>query len=67
MATATRRPSGDHVGMPGPKSESWILVTLPVATFTTDTAARRHMPSTSRNAIREPSGDHAAPIGWVAR
>src|SRR5881227_78610 len=66
-AIARRLPSGDQVGAPGWGSESWTLVTAPVATSTTDICATRHMPSTLKNAIRLPSGDHAAPCGCVVR
>ena len=65
MPTATRAPSGDQVGLPGENSDSWIRVTAPDATSTTDTGARRHMPSTSKKAMRVPSGDQVAPCGWV--
>jgi hypothetical protein len=41
------------------------LVTVPVATSSTDISATRHMPSTLKNAMRLPSGDHAAPCGCV--
>src|SRR3954471_11523326 len=58
-AIARRVPSGDHAGAPGCGSESWTLVTLPLATSITDICATRHMPSTLKNAIRVPSGDHA--------
>src|SRR5688572_3728508 len=61
-ATRTRLPSFDHDGFPGPKSGACTWVTVPVATSTTFTLARRHTPSTFRNAMRRPSGDHAAPI-----
>ena len=64
-ASATRFPSGDHVGGPGCASESWIFVTVPLATSSTDISATRHMPSTLKNAMRLPSGDQTAPCGWV--
>src|SRR5207249_4150695 len=66
-ASATCLPSGDHVGAPGCGSESWILVTAPVATSTSDISATRHMPSTLNTAMRFPSGDHAGltmPSTW---
>src|SRR5262249_57846847 len=44
---------------------SWL--TSPRAPPTTATWAPRHMPSTLKNAIRLPSGDHAAPCGCVVR
>src|SRR5262245_32401032 len=66
-AIARRLPSGDQAGAPGCGSESWTLVTSPLATSTTDICATRHMPSTLKNAIRLPSGDHAAPCGCVVR
>src|SRR5881409_15015 len=60
-ASATRLPSGDQVGVPGCASVSWIFVTAPVATSTTEMFATRHMPLTSKTAMRWPSADHAAP------
>ncbi len=66
-AIASRLPSGDQAGAPGCGSESWTLVTLPLATSITDICATRHMPSTLKNAMRVPSGDHAAPCGCVVR
>src|ERR1700733_6895273 len=63
LASAIRLPSGDHVGIPGAFSVSWIFVTLLLATSTTDTLAERHIAFTSKNAIRLPSGDHVAPWG----
>ena len=60
-----RLPSGDQVGVPGCGSESWILVTVPVATSRTDICATRHMPSTLKNTMRLPSGDQDAPCGCV--
>ena len=65
MATATRAPSGDQVGIPGENSDSCRRVTVPEATSTTETWARRHMPSTSKKAILVPSFDHDAPCGWL--
>src|SRR5262245_27802760 len=52
LASAMRLPSGDHVGVPGCGSWSWIFVTVPVATSTTEMGATRHMPSTLKNTMR---------------
>jgi hypothetical protein len=64
-AMTTRLPSADHVGVPGPNIDAWMRATAPVTTSTTEMFARRQIPSTSRKAIRFPSGDHAAPIADV--
>src|SRR3954454_12537864 len=66
-AIASPLPSGDQTGAPGCGSESCTLATLPLATSRTDICATRHMPSTLKNAMRVPSGDHPAPCGGVAR
>ena len=64
-ASAMRLPSGDHVGVPGCGSESWILVIVPESRSRIDISATRHMPSTLKNTIRLPSGENDAPCGCV--
>ena len=56
-----RVPSGDQVGLPGAKIGSCSFVIAPVATSITDGVAWPQMPSTSRKAIRLPSGDQLGP------
>ena len=64
-ASAMRLPSGDHVGVPGCGSESWILVMRPESMSMTDISATRHMPSTLKKTRRLPSGENDAACGCV--
>ena len=64
-AMSTCRPSPDQVGAPGPNICSCSFVTAPLCTFTMATLAARQMPSTSRYAMRVPSGDQAGPMADV--
>ena len=61
-ATATRLPSGDHVGIPGAKIPSSSVVVFPVARSTISMSLCRQIAFTSRYAMRVPSGDHAGAI-----
>ena len=66
-ASATRVPSGDHVGRAGLRQRIVNLRHGPVATSSTDISATRHMPSTLKNTTFLPSGENDAPCGWVVR